>query len=259
MNPIALNNESYQTNYPESIGYRESRLVDLSRGIKDLIEQVDFVDRVTGNHDPVPQAFFSNTEFLSADEKRAVLYDWKKFIKNGYSLTCFTDRLYQHLHLHCGYIAHYNRRGFYDTYWRDNVLEYARQNSLTIRAVPGTFYNWTSFFVQFQIWGDYFDINVSMMFLLRTKLLELKQELENEVVSLFQKDVDHRSQLAIDKKEYIKKRIETLNDEIRNLQLQSDRLTPDTFIDDRIEKFRSLFPSMDTQCFTVKGLVGNLF
>ena len=29
----------------------------------------------------------------------------------------FTNALYQHLHLHCGYIAHYSRHGFYDTYF----------------------------------------------------------------------------------------------------------------------------------------------
>lgn len=73
---------------------------------------------------------FTDTEFMSAKEKELVLKQWRTFLKKilacdfnkqsgsdyGYFLTdldkSFTDRLYKHLSLHCGFIAHYNRYGF---------------------------------------------------------------------------------------------------------------------------------------------------
>ena len=73
---------------------------------------------------------FTDTEFMSAKEKELVVRQWRTFIKAliecdfdvqtgadyGYFPTCldrpFTDRLYKHLSLNEGFIAHYNRRGF---------------------------------------------------------------------------------------------------------------------------------------------------
>lgn len=72
----------------------------------------------------------TDTEFMSAADKELVLRQWKIFLKKlleadytkqtgadyGYFPTeldkVFTDRLYKHLSLHCGFIAHYNRLGF---------------------------------------------------------------------------------------------------------------------------------------------------
>ena len=65
------------------------------------------------------QYAFSDAEFMSAREKALVLKAWVRFLKNGLRLEDFTDRLYQHLHLHCSFIAHYNRAGFYATYFEN--------------------------------------------------------------------------------------------------------------------------------------------
>ena len=72
----------------------------------------------------------TDTEFMKADEKELVLKQWRTFLRKlleadleqqtgadyGYFPSSldkpFTDRLYKHLSLHCGFIAHYNRRGF---------------------------------------------------------------------------------------------------------------------------------------------------
>ena len=72
----------------------------------------------------------TDTEFMTAAEKEMVLSQWRVFLKKlravdytkqtaadyGYYPTelekAFTDRLYKHLSLHEGFIAHYNRRGF---------------------------------------------------------------------------------------------------------------------------------------------------
>lgn len=72
----------------------------------------------------------TDTEFMSADDKELVLRQWRIFLRKlleadlskttgsdyGFFPTdldkAFTDRLYKHLSLHCGFIAHFNRVGF---------------------------------------------------------------------------------------------------------------------------------------------------
>lgn len=72
----------------------------------------------------------TDTEFMTAKEKEMVLSQWKTFLKKLRAVDytkqvgadygsypaelekAFTDRLYKHLSLHEGFIAHYNRRGF---------------------------------------------------------------------------------------------------------------------------------------------------
>jgi hypothetical protein len=68
---------------------------------------------------------FRDAAFMSAREKQLVLKAWVRFLKKGLKFEDFTKRLYEHLHLHCQFIAHYNRAGFYQTYFErgeDTVL-----------------------------------------------------------------------------------------------------------------------------------------
>ena len=60
---------------------------------------------------------FTDVEFMTAKEKELVLRNWETFLKHGLKKGHFTKRLYDHLHLHCGFIAHYNIHGFYSTYF----------------------------------------------------------------------------------------------------------------------------------------------
>jgi len=60
---------------------------------------------------------FTDVEFMTAKEKELVLKNWETFFKYGLQRKRFTKRLYDHLHLHCGFIAHYNIHGFYSTYF----------------------------------------------------------------------------------------------------------------------------------------------
>ena len=62
---------------------------------------------------------FREAEFMSAREKELVLKAWVRFLKHGLRLEDFSRRLYEHLHLHCQFIAHYNRAGFYQTYFEN--------------------------------------------------------------------------------------------------------------------------------------------
>jgi len=65
----------------------------------------------------VKQYEFQDEEFMSAAEKQLVLKAWIAFLRHGCRSEHFTERLYQHISLHCSFIAHFNRRGFYEFYF----------------------------------------------------------------------------------------------------------------------------------------------
>ncbi len=60
---------------------------------------------------------FTDVEFMTAKEKELVLKNWETFLKYGLQRKHFTKRLYEYLHLHCGFIANFNLGGFYSTYF----------------------------------------------------------------------------------------------------------------------------------------------
>ena len=80
---------------------------------------------------------FTNTKFMTAREKALVLKGWERFLRHGMKREHFTKRLYDHLHQHCGFIAHYNIHGFYSEYFEagadierffENFCSYTAQN-----------------------------------------------------------------------------------------------------------------------------------
>ena len=62
---------------------------------------------------------FTDAQYMTAQQKRRVLGDWVRFFAGGMRSEQFTKRLYEHLIQHCSYIAHYSRRGFFETYFAD--------------------------------------------------------------------------------------------------------------------------------------------
>lgn len=60
---------------------------------------------------------FRDVEFMTAREKEMVLKNWRTFLQHGLQKQHFTKRLYEHLHLHCGFIANYNIYMFHSTYF----------------------------------------------------------------------------------------------------------------------------------------------
>lgn len=58
-----------------------------------------------------------DVQFMSAQEKSRVLKQWETFLKYGCQEQHFTKPLYHHLIQHCSFIAHYDRGGFYSTYF----------------------------------------------------------------------------------------------------------------------------------------------
>lgn len=69
-----------------------------------------------------------DTQFMSADEKFLVKKYFANFLKlltetddEEKLFRAFTKRVYEHLHLYCGFIAHMDRHGFFNTYFNGDV------------------------------------------------------------------------------------------------------------------------------------------
>lgn len=67
-----------------------------------------------------------DAKFMTAKEKGVVLKAWVLFMrpmaggKGAEELVrLFTDAIYKHLTLHCSFIAHYNRAGFFQHYFAE--------------------------------------------------------------------------------------------------------------------------------------------
>lgn len=100
-----------------------------------------------------------STKFMSAEEKKAVLRGWQRLIKSDFDGNYFTKKLYDHLHLHCSFIAHFNIRGFYATYFEnpEHTIKFLHQfdKDYGYQSIEyGTNYWFTS--------EDYHDLNSEM-------------------------------------------------------------------------------------------------
>jgi len=60
---------------------------------------------------------FKDVKFLSQQEKYIIAKHFKRFVENGFKREDFNNRLYEHIHTSCGFIAHYNINGFYHEYF----------------------------------------------------------------------------------------------------------------------------------------------
>jgi len=99
------------------------------------------------------------TKFMSAEEKKAVLRGWQRFIKSDFDGNYFTKKLYDHLHLYCSFIAHFNIHGFYATYFEnpEHTIKFLQQfdKDFGHKSIEyGTDYWFTS--------EDYHDLNSEM-------------------------------------------------------------------------------------------------
>jgi hypothetical protein len=113
---------------------------------------------------------FTDAEFMTAREKELVLRNWERFLQHGLRVEHFTKRLYQHLHLHCGFIAHYNIHGFYSEYFQTG---------------PDTerfFENFCSYTAQnFGAYAEYDDLNRAMRDVYERQEASITQQVEQDV------------------------------------------------------------------------------
>lgn len=64
-------------------------------------------------------ALFKDVRFMSAKEKEKAWRNFKQII-DAREISLLKNTLYDHCHMHCSFIAHYNRQGF--------ISEYSGQN-----------------------------------------------------------------------------------------------------------------------------------
>lgn len=95
---------------------------------------------------------FKDVKFMSAKEKEEVLKDFKKLVAGG-DMSNLTKRLYNHLHLHCGFIAHYDIHGFKHEY-----------------NAPSDFVRFLEWLLEDRCHNDYRDINDEMKALAKAAL-----------------------------------------------------------------------------------------
>jgi hypothetical protein len=113
---------------------------------------------------PALSVELKDSQFMSARQKRSVLRDWHRFLKSGLGSEWFTKGLYEHLIQHCSFIAHYDRAGFYSTYFKsgDDTVRFlsqfdqrqAKEDGIPASAEYGATY-WAK--------GEYEDINRAMI------------------------------------------------------------------------------------------------
>ena len=113
-----------------------------------------------------------DVQFMTAREKQLVLKDWKRFLEGGFKPTLFTKRLYSHLHLHCGYIAHYSQQGFFAEYFQSGpdtirFFEAFCQNSERFGSNP-----------------DYDDLNTAMR--------DIYEKLKPRIEAMVEQDVSNK-------------------------------------------------------------------
>ena len=60
---------------------------------------------------------FEDVHYMAASEKTKIYKTFVSFLNNHFKESNFKKALYEHFHLHCGFIAHYNIKGFYSEYF----------------------------------------------------------------------------------------------------------------------------------------------
>lgn len=234
--------------YPEDIFHErhfpyhlELRKSEISEAIEVMRKQIYLIeDKLRGKVIP---GKMSDAEFMSASEKEKVIKQWASFIKSGFRFDMFTENLYKHLHLHCGYIAHYDKSGYYYTYWNDEVIRYARGNGNDTGPTPKTFYEWESFLDQFTIWGDYYDINVMMMRTLHDGLSKVVSMLLNEAREIYRFEAQNAHMLMLKDAEDLRKEIEELEDEVEDKKKKLSHITAESYLKQLNDDFETLFGS----------------
>jgi len=234
-----LSLENYPEDYLKSHTHRENRMFEIADTLDTVKQQMNMIDSNIVRFD-IPKVM-SDGQFLSAGDKQKILEQWETFVKSGFQPGKFTRAIYEHLHLHCGYIAHYDRSGFYYTYWNDEVIRFSEKNGYSIVPTPKIFFEWERFLKAFSIWGEYADINLAMMVVLWDELRMMNDRLIKEAKEIFRYEVSHAYDCMNRERETIEEEILSIQEEMQEKKHQLDQLTIEKYTELLTSDFRDLF------------------
>ncbi len=102
-----------------------------------------------------------DARFMPVAVKSKVLKQWEKFLESGCSREKFTKPLYNHLIMHCSFIAHYDIHGFYATYFErgDDTVHFLSQFDDSKGMPKSIEYHMTYWLTD----EEYYDINSEMV------------------------------------------------------------------------------------------------
>lgn len=113
---------------------------------------------------------YSDTKFTTAAEKERAFKTFKRVIDKRDS-SLIDKNLYNHLHLHCGFIAHYDIHGFRNTY---SGIEGFREFIEQFDSHRPQFNNWCHW-----VYGDYRDVNQDMVDYVTARAAKIYAELDS--------------------------------------------------------------------------------
>jgi hypothetical protein len=255
---IALSTREYPEGFLDDAALKKQRLSELSANIATLTSQITAVDSLIAGRDPCSPEMLQDSKFMTAEQKKKVLKQWDTFIRGGFSPHLFTDAIYQHLNLHCGFIAHYNRAGFYSTYWNDDFIAFVGKTGMFLRPVPGVFVSWQRFLKSFQCWGEWAGLGATMLHSLRSHLSSTLRELENEVIDTFRHDVERLYPLHLEERKRLAEEADEYRRKVVELTAKLDDMDIDLFLEEHSAQYKELFPSLDPANFVEAGMVSNL-
>jgi hypothetical protein len=259
MKHIALSLHRYPEDFLDDPALKELRLSELSDNIAILSSQIAAIDYLIAGKNSCPIEMLKDSKFMTAEQKKKVLRQWDKFIEGGFGFHLFTDAIYQHLNLHCGFIAHYNRAGFYSTYWNGDFIAFVRKTGMLVRPAPGVFVNWERLLASFRCWGEWADMGVNMLHTLKSHIISTLRELEDEAISTFRHDLERLYPLHMEERKRIAEEADAHRQKVVELTTKLDDMDLDSFLEERSSRFKELFPSVDPQSFVEVRLASNLF
>lgn len=122
---------------------------------------------------------FTDVEYMTADDKQKLVRAWTTFVKHGFQWSHFSDRIYKHLSLHVGHIAHFDRGGFWQTWFKDGEDRLA----------------FIDHFLSYRVMDDYFDVHTAMKAVLNDHIENLSRKaVEDEIskLTLMRNNIDSR-------------------------------------------------------------------
>ncbi|OPY05205.1 MAG: hypothetical protein A4E61_00396 [Syntrophorhabdus sp. PtaB.Bin184] len=255
---IALSMREYPEDFLYNRDLKRERLSELSANITMLSRQITAVERAIRWKHPCSPEMFQDSKFMTAERKKKTLRQWDTFIKGGFSSHLFTQAIYYHLHQHCRFIAHYNRMGFYSTYWNDDFVAFVKRTGMVVRPVPEAFVNWEEFLFTFDCLGEWVDMSATMLYSLKTHLSSTLRELKDEVVDTFHHDVERLYPLHLEERKRLAAEADEYRKKVVELTTKLDDMDIDSFLEEQSAYYKELFPSLDPADFAEAGMVSNL-